>query len=171
VPWSVWVGPVEVTIKNADRILNALAPWERGELLTETLKLYAADLRKALEEYPPYKYVSRKQAYGVPFFSDRQRRWFFAALRSGELQLPYSRTMKLQNSWEVRPLSGSQVWVTNSAPYAGFVIDKERQSRMARLIGWRTCQDIVGGSGFKLVAAFHEACRRLVARTFRTPGL
>ncbi len=36
-----------------------------------------------LREYPPQKSITRKAAYGVSFFSDKQRRFFFAALKSG----------------------------------------------------------------------------------------
>jgi hypothetical protein len=33
---------------------------------------------KALRHYDPYKYVSRKRAYGQTFQSEKQRRWFWA---------------------------------------------------------------------------------------------
>lgn len=51
------------------------------------------------KEQPPYKYVSRKAAYGRSFFSDKQRRYFFAALKDGRIDTPYRRTGTLRGSW------------------------------------------------------------------------
>jgi hypothetical protein len=54
--------------------LRSLPIEYQKEVLDEAQK-YAIDV---LATYPPQKSVTRKKAYGVSFFSDRQRRWFFA---------------------------------------------------------------------------------------------
>lgn len=92
--------------------------------------------------YPPVKRVTRKQAYGQTFQSDKQRRWFFSALRSGTLTLPYSRTAAVRSGWKLVE-QGLTVSVTNSAPGAKYVHGEETQARMMTLIGWRKLSEIV----------------------------
>jgi len=50
------------------------------DLVTEDVNKYMLDV---LRTYPPQKAISRKRAYGVPFFTDKQRRYFFWALGEG----------------------------------------------------------------------------------------
>ena len=38
---------------------------------------------------PPKRYVSRLQAYGKSFFTLKQQRYFFWALRKGIIKVPY----------------------------------------------------------------------------------
>ena len=47
-------------------------------------------LLNVLKAYPPQRSITRKEAYGVSFFTEKQRRWFFANLDN--LQIPYHRT-------------------------------------------------------------------------------
>ncbi len=107
--------------------------------------------------------MSRAAAYGTAFFSERQRRWFFAALKSGELQLPYSRTNALADSWRVEGLTSDHVRLLNEAPYAGYMIEQTRQSRMARLIGWKTTQQVIALHRRKFAQFFHEAARQFLS--------
>lgn len=93
---------------------------------------------------PPQRKVTRKQAYGVSFFSARQRRWFFAALNSGEISVPYKRTHGLINSWH-KVGSGRNAFLINDSYYAPFIYGDKTQSRMAKLIGWKTVGEILGG--------------------------
>ena len=94
-------------------------------------------LRGQLRKYPPYQYVSRTRAYGKPFQSDKQRRWFFAALRSGELTLPYQRTNKLKQGWQLNRFGSDDVILSNDVEYARHV-QESPQARMMTYIGWRT---------------------------------
>jgi len=106
----------------------------RDEVNTDVGK-YIVEL---LKKYPTKKYVTRKQAYGVTFFSDKQRRWFFANLNSGNLKVPYPRTQNLARTWQV-VVSNKEALIANDAPYASYVIgEKGQQSRHAAKIGWKS---------------------------------
>ena len=49
-----------------------LDSFERKDVLGQTLGEVGEFMRGKLKEYPSYRYVSRKAAYGVSFFSDKQ---------------------------------------------------------------------------------------------------
>ncbi len=125
------------------KLSDKLASWERKRVLHQTVEEVAGLLKDVLGEYPEQRSVSRRSAFGVTFFSDRQRRWFFAALRSGELSLPYSRTGALRDGWKLEPLGKNEVGLINEVPYAGYVMGKASQSRMMRMIGWKTVESVL----------------------------
>jgi len=98
-------------------------------------------LKKLFQAYPSYRYVSRKSAYGVTFFSERQRRWFFAALNSGALQIPYRRTQTMRKGWTV--IGGDRyALLANQTPYADLLMG-DGQSRHAAKIGWKKMTTII----------------------------
>jgi len=55
-----------------------------------------------------------------PFRSAASRRFFFAALRSGQISVPYRRTGQLKAKW-TKARSGSGAIVSNSQSYAALV--------------------------------------------------
>jgi hypothetical protein len=122
---------------------------------------------EVLRDEPPPKYVTRTAAYGQPFQSDRQRRWFFAALNSGEISVPYHRTGEMKAGWNYHQ-AGFEVKFTNSAPGAQYVMGA-KQSRHEKLVGWKKAQDIVDGklsfrsSRFRsvIMRAYQKAIRKL----------
>lgn len=78
---------------------------------------------------PPYPPPSRKPQ---PFKTERQRRFFFAALRDGRIVVPYRRTGQLGRSmqWEIvsqGPAEYRGRYGTNLA-YAPLVISDDRQA-------------------------------------------
>ena len=97
-------------------------------------------LKSKFANYPARKSVTRTQAYGRPFDSDRQRKWFFASLRDGSLRLPYRRTGDFGRKWYVKPRDTS-VLVGNPAAYGDFVMGVN-QARLMMLIGWKKAIDI-----------------------------
>lgn len=65
----------------------------------------------------PYPNATRK---AQPFKSDKQRRFFFAALKSGAISVPYHRTGVTGRSWLVEPTSDGAT-LSNSSPAAKYV--------------------------------------------------
>jgi hypothetical protein len=88
------------------------------------------------EQPTPNHGITRKQAYGVTFFTKKQRRWFFWALNSGRLQLPYHRTQATRRGWRIIG-KGSNAIIANETAGALFTRDDERQSRHEALVGWQ----------------------------------
>lgn len=90
------------------------------------------------KEIPPYRYVSRLQAYGKTFFSDRQRRAVMAMIRSGEIVIPYARRSPsggLATEWYMVG-SGHNLIIENRSPSARWVYSEE-QARQINMVGWR----------------------------------
>lgn len=100
----------------------------------------------AFQEQPsPDHSITRRQAYpetGNGFFSTKQRKWFFWALHSGRLQLPYRRTQDMRKAWK-KIGEGENVMVVNETTAAVFTMDDERQARFSKLVGWKTTGDII----------------------------
>jgi hypothetical protein len=77
-----------------------------------------------------------------PFKSAQQRRFFFAALKSGAISVPYQRTYALQRGWTYVPGGGGGV-VTNRTPYAAMVMgSKGEQSGYFAGKGWLSVDKI-----------------------------
>lgn len=95
-----------------------------------------------VQAYPPQRRVTRKQAYGVTFFSDRQRKWFFAALNQGLITVPYRRTQGFRRAWRIMG-EGIKSIIVNESKYGPFLMDDSRQSRMSAMIGWKKLNDLV----------------------------
>lgn len=59
-----------------------------------------------------------------PFKTEKQRRFFFAAVRSGAIQVPYQRTGNLSRAWLVRLQDNGDTFVSevfNRTPYRPYV--------------------------------------------------
>lgn len=95
-----------------------------------------------LRQYPPQNYVTRKAAYGVTFFSEKQRRWFWANFNEGNLQIPGKRTQHYSKAWE-QIGKGWQSIIANQTPYAEYLQDDVRQSRHEKMVGWQKLGNII----------------------------
>jgi hypothetical protein len=86
----------------------------------------------------PNHNISRAMAYPEVggWFSKKQRRWFFWALRTGRLQLPYKRTQATRRAWVIIG-KGKDAIIVNETAGALFTRDDERQSRHEALVGWQ----------------------------------
>lgn len=100
-----------------------------------------------LKKYPSYKYVSRKSAYGVTFFSDAQRRYVMGAIGRGEIVPGRSnRTGALGEGWQKHG-TGSSAYLANAVPYAPYVVGDQSQSRHEKAVGWKMVSESIGGAG------------------------
>lgn len=139
--------------------LRALEGLKRG------LRAAMLHLKGVADDYPPKKYVSRKEAYGASFFSDVQRKAFFAQLNSGEIQVPYVRKGSggLAGKWGIREENdGLTQALGNNAPYAGEVVGP-KQNRMMALIGWRKVRDVMQAEKAALQRIIREQIQRDVS--------
>lgn len=101
---------------------------------------------RGLKHYPPYKYVTRKSAYGQTFQSDRQRRYVMAKIREGSIDPGYPhRTGRLQRGW-VKTGSGVGTRIVNAEPHAFYVMDTKGQARQPAKVGWRKVAEILASN-------------------------
>jgi hypothetical protein len=141
-------------------------PAEAQAEIVHDVGVYSLDVLE--KKQPKQKYVTRKRAYGKSFFTRKQQRYFFWALKEGIIDVPYKRTGTLGRSWSVKYGGNSWATITNSAPYAPFVQGFD-QSRHEKLVGWKKLVDIINGelsfrsSKFRKVVmdAVQKAIRKL----------
>jgi len=107
-----------------------------GRIRDEVTDDVSKYLLNVLRAYPPYHGgVTRTSVYGAPFKTDKQRRWFFANLREGTLDVPYHRTQALSDAWQIVG-SGEKAILVNDMPYAGYAYGTS-QNRLLAAIGWK----------------------------------
>jgi hypothetical protein len=129
---------IEGDVELSRRLLKLASP----EVIGRANKRIAEYVKEKAMQYPRRRTITRKQAYGKTFQSDRQRRFFFSAIRSGRIKVPYQRSGRLRQGWKITPF-GSQDWlVINETGYAALVQGQGTQARMMTLIGWKTIEQI-----------------------------
>ncbi len=127
--------------RNLDEVKKFLRTVPRGGLkvglraLTEYL---IGNQRHGLKHYSPYKYVSRKAAYGKTFVSDKQRRYVMAAIRDGRIDpgVPH-RTGRGQRGWVVIETQRGYT-IRNDEPSMFYSMADDGQARLNAKAGWRT---------------------------------
>jgi hypothetical protein len=147
--------------------INSLPDQAKAEILDAVSSYSLEVLRK---EQPSYRHVTRARAYGMQrggegWFSDKQRRYVMAKIRSGEIRIPYNRTGRLVHGWAATRTT-ERVTFGNAVPYAPYVIGFAAQSRHERLVGWKTITDTMRKLSFQS-APFRKACMDAVQKAIR----
>lgn len=122
-----------ITITGLDAALRSLSISNR-EIVQAVGKAAALSM---ISHVKPYPSASRKPQ---PFVSAKQRGYFFAALRSGEIKVPYRRTFDLQDAWSYTLTPGGAE-VTNPSSHAAYTINKETQARYHKGT-WKTTEEL-----------------------------
>lgn len=156
---------IGIDIRGLDEVQKLLRdlPPEAQDAAGDVAAVY---LTEKLKEQPPPKQVSRKAAYGVTFFSDKQRRWFFAALNSGEISIPYKRTQDLRNSWQIIGKGADRI-IVSEAEAAKWTMGDDTQSRHEAMVGWKKVATILEQSSGQLVKRMEGAVNKVIRRLSR----
>ena len=124
------------------------------------------DGRHGLKHYPPYKYITRKRAFGKTFKSDKQRRYVMMMIRAGKIDPGYPhRTGRLQRGWKQKG-AGADITIYNDMPHVLPVMGDEIQSRHERLVGWRMVSDVLESN----MDGALQAAGRAVVKHFKEKG-
>lgn len=157
---------IDIEYKGFKEVVEKLGRLD-GEL-DRALQLIAMgvgqEVKNEAAKYPSQKPAVASAAFN--FVSDKQRRWFFWALNSGQIQVPYRRSRQLGNSWTVKKRGQTDAVVGTAVPYAPYVHGDSEQSGMMAAIGWPTTSEIVNRaqqSGAAMSAA-HNVIDRLLSR-------
>lgn len=133
------------------------------------VKSAAGHVKRQFQEYPPRASLTRMSVYGQTFQSERQRRYFFAALRDGRIEVPYRRggspgSRNIKQSWTVTTSNGGMTAeIGTNAPYAGWLHRHGQQSRYHAAVGWRTDQEIMDAERETVVGYITDAVREELA--------
>jgi len=131
---------LQYDFKSWNRVRNSLRALasEYRDATDNTVKDWTKDQRAGMKRfgYPPQRNAPQ------PFKTDRQRRWFFWALRTGQITVPYQRTGRLANSWRARQEGWSHWVLENSAAYAALVVGRGKQAKYHEGHWW-VAEDII----------------------------
>lgn len=111
--------------------LSSLEPVKLG------LKTGAAVLKRQVAKEPR---VSRRPQ--AQFWTDKQRKFFFWALKKGKIEVPYyrginSKSERLRQSWTVQSRHGGLTWIVgNNASYGPMVKGPKDQITYHMRTGW-----------------------------------
>lgn len=166
---------IGLEIEGVEKIYLALAelPSELTDAGADAILDYWRGALRNPANYPPYRYISRAQAYpSAPYkpgyFSARQFRFVMALVRNHSPG-PQNRTGELAKSWD-KIGRGESGFLVNSAPYASFVIGDGTQAAQPALVGWLTGSQainsprLVAGAERALKKAADEAVRKAVGK-------
>ena len=131
---------VTIDLDGLDEVLarlervGSLAPLRAG------VAAAALQIKGYIARYPPKRPREMR-------FTDRQRRFFFWALRQGIIEVPYQRGQSpgsedLSQRWTIKLRQhGLTAIVGNNASYVRYVQDRDRQSSYHKG-NWQTAQDV-----------------------------
>jgi hypothetical protein len=146
---------VKITIKGLKEAMDALGIVE-SEMVAVAAKAAALETISVAKPYPA---ASRAKQ---PFKSDKSRRFFFAALRSGEITVPYRRGFGMQDAWDWQPTPDGAV-VENAHPHADMTIVRDSRFKYHRKT-WPTEAQIAIKADSLARNAAEAAIIRLVAK-------
>lgn len=108
---------IKIDVKDAlaalDKLDDPRLPARIGERVAREVVL------PRLMQYPP------KSGRPMSFVSDKSRKYFFAALKAGQIQVPYRRTGDLGRMWTQTP-SSDGLTLTSGVPYSERVIGQRQ---------------------------------------------
>ena len=156
------------SIADLKRVSDKLVRLGKADIAEKATDKVAIYLRDVLKAYPVHKKVSRKTAYpetGNGFFTLKQQRYFFWALKNGRIRVPYRRTQGYAKNWRIVGKGLDQI-VANESPYGEYLQGDNRQSRMARLIGWKTLGDVLKQRQMRISEIIQGEVKRAVDKVF-----
>lgn len=120
--------------------LENLAQGLEGIVSESAAQYLVGDDSHGLRSYPGYKYATRLAAYGVSFFSDKQRRWFWA--NGGPDMIGNHRNFSIREGWHIDG-KGASIFIRNQAQGVGYVMGANYVANQPFLAGWRSSMDNV----------------------------
>ena len=156
-----------VYIKGLDKLIGKLDSIAKLKTVKAGIKAGALHIKGKIADYPPRKYVSIKSVGG--WKSEKQRRWFFWALRTGQIEVPYRRgvspmSQDLGGKWTIKERDGGMTAVVgNNVSYGPFVQSAANQSPMMRKIGWKTTEKVADEEGPRVRELIAKAIRKALA--------
>lgn len=140
-----------IEIHGMEELIAKLDRLEKLRAVIAVMRAAALYLKGKFAKYPSQKKITRERVYGSPFASDLQRRWFFWALGSGELSIPYHRgedagSEAFGRSWAIRDEDGGLTQIIgNDTSYGPYLMGDNEQSLFSQAMGWLTIDQVLQG--------------------------
>jgi hypothetical protein len=166
---------IKFPIRNLEKVKKYINSLPRGvtfvalQAISEWL---VGDSQSGLRHPEPYKYVTRKSAYGVTFFTDKQRRWFFWALSAGKINPGQNnRTGRSTEAWTYTPQEKGKNYsfrLVNDTVGGYWTRDNKRQARQLGKVGWWTVAKVVAKNLPAAIKAARVAVKNHLAQNKKT---
>lgn len=162
---------IKITTRGLDEFIAYVRKLPRGVKIAAMragTEYLIGNEQHGLRHEPPYNYVSRTRAYGQPFSSEKQQRWFFWALSEGLINPGQdNRTHDIANSWVIKETDSSwtRVRIENDAEGAQWVIGTKQAAQPA-MVGWRVWTQTVADN----MAGMIRAAQAAVSAWLKTKG-
>ena len=123
-----------IRIEGIDELAKRIEKAEQLKGFKEGLRDGAKHIRRVVRLYP------RKSSRRQPFRTAKSRRYFFWALRQGIIQVPYVRTLRLKNAWQIETVNNglTQIVANVGVSYNALVQGAGAQANYHRFTGWKT---------------------------------
>jgi len=160
---------VKITMRGIEAVQEYLKTVPRGALkdaLAAFTEYIVGNEQHGLKHADPYKFVTRKAAYGFPFFTDKQRKWFFWALNTGQID-PGSgkRSGESTGAWKAEPRNdGYRYTISNPTAGAYYTQSDTGQARQPALVGWRKVAKNIEDNLKGAMRSANAAVKRRLAR-------
>lgn len=153
---------IKVTTKGVKFFNDYLKTLPRGTIKTAMLAVteyFIGNDSHGLKHSEVYKYVSRKSAYGKTFFTDKQRRWFFA--NKMQDKIGNNRTGESADAWKYRATSGGYNYAITNATRAAYFTRADRgQARQPAKVGWRKTMAVIEANMNGAIRSANAAVKR-----------
>ena len=156
---------VTMEIEGMDEAIKKLEDLKQLRKVHAGMRAAGMYVKGKIATYPARKHISIASLGG--WKSDKQRKWFFANLRAGTIDVPYRRGISpgseaLGRKWTSKyDKSKFEGVIGNNASYARLV-QGDQQTEMMKRIGWKGV-DVVAKEETKRVQEYvFEAVRRAI---------
>lgn len=159
---------MEISKRSLARVktyLNSIPQKVRGVALDAYAEYLVGNEQHGLKHYPPYKYVSRKTAYGQTFVSDKQRRYVMAMIKEGKITPGVANRTGLQaDSWSIKQTNPGRRTILNTAPGSVYTMGNNTQANQPRLVGWRKMKAVIESNAKGAIRAAQLAVNKVLKR-------
>lgn len=136
-----------VQITGVDNLVSKLRILGKLQVVRAYMQAGAEYIKGKLAVFPAQRRLTRTEVYGQPFQSEKQKRFFFAALADGRIEVPYHRdeseaSYRFGDRWNIAESDkGLTQTIDNDTPYGHWVMGDD-QSLFMQAMGWHKVSDI-----------------------------
>jgi hypothetical protein len=136
----------------------------RRVAVQEAAKYLIGDQSHGLKHLVAYKYVTRKSAYGVSFFSEKQRRYVMARIREKSITPgTANRTGATSAGWGYKSTGGGYGAILyNDTKGAEFTQGDTTQARQPAKVGHRKVSDVISTNINGAIQRANQAVQRWI---------
>ncbi len=149
-----------IELKGMEDIIKKLESLNQPAVFRTPMKQSVAHLHRTIAKTP-----TGNQHRPQPFKTDRSRRFFFAALRKGDIEVPYKRgsspgSEKLTTSWTTKVSADGRRGVVGNDTSYGRLVQGARQTAYHKKTGWKTVQEVAKKEQKAILRFFQQAYER-----------